>query len=713
MVLNCLRVPILQSLALVLTITAVGMLTALPASGHETDQYTLPLGREFQDLGPFASRYFYRAINRGVIAQNGRIRQAIDNHMPASEIESLQSADAIVAAVNGEFPYAVNIIEDFDHKVQESAMRERWPGHLPGYMPPASMTKYLMYPFNPMRAWDCATVKCYGVYLGADKIGHFTDMGMHYYNAWRGARKRGASEEDALAAAVAVGTDDPLMSEKTVLGWWTAADYSNADLVSNYTGFLFYRNLTEPIMLKGQMRPPMLVRDGACWKIAPHVRMDSDFFAWFISEHLDEAMNPGFFLEFMRDGMRGLATEWSVNVLEHRVDPNGVRRSPSWFLAKARELRAYYGANYGHLGGDEDLVLISKACFPNPKNDADRDVRGRMAIHRAVDAGDADALKQLLDGGANVNERIVSNEPQNSDWGCTPLHLAARDGRVDLVQLLIERGADVNARNHRGATPLHYAASSRPVSVFLLENKARADVADESGRTPLHWAARLGETPVVVLLMDRGFAPNARDLHGRAPLHDAATAGMAETASALIRRGAEVAAADEFHSTPLHEAASAKSADVVAVLLGARAPADARDDFGRTPLHEAARQRSQPVVAALLDAGAKPGIADAYGGTPLHIAARLGEQPVVALLVSRGADVYARSNTTHRTPIDEARNAGHAELAKLMQSGSGSLSDQGIGGATPASAVMDPQTKDPQTRNPQMKSSNVARTLNR
>jgi hypothetical protein len=119
-----------------------------------------------------------------------------------SEIEVLQSADAIVAAVNGEFPYAVNIIEDFDHKVQEDPMKQRWPGKLPGYMPPPSMTKYLMYPFNPVRAWDCATLKVYGVYLGADKVGHFVDMGMHYYNAYRAAKRSGASEDDALKAAV-------------------------------------------------------------------------------------------------------------------------------------------------------------------------------------------------------------------------------------------------------------------------------------------------------------------------------------------------------------------------------------------------------------------------------------------------------------------------------------------------------------------------------
>jgi hypothetical protein len=72
---------------------------------------------------------------------------------------------------------------------------------------------------------------------------------------------------------------------------------------------LFYRNLSEAMMLKGQERPPMLVRDGAYWKLAPARAMDSDFFAWFISDQLDEALNPGQFLDFMRDGMRGIATE--------------------------------------------------------------------------------------------------------------------------------------------------------------------------------------------------------------------------------------------------------------------------------------------------------------------------------------------------------------------------------------------------------------------
>jgi ankyrin repeat protein len=185
------------------------------------------------------------------------------------------------------------------------------------------------------------------------------------------------------------------------------------------------------------------------------------------------------------------------------------------------------------------------------------------------------------------------------------------------------------------------------------------------------------------------------DKHGRTPLHDAALAGMTEAATALVRHGANVAVADEFHSTPLHAAAAARSADVVAMLLNARAPGRRR-----RRLRAHSRCTKRPVSArsrswrCSSDAGANAAVADAYGGTPLHIAARLGAEPVVELLMSRGADVYARTNTTQRTPIDEAKQAGHEQLASLMASGSAA-------GAIPASATI----------HPQMQSKNVARML--
>src|SRR5690606_20440298 len=91
------------------------------------------------------------------------------------------------------------------------------------------------------------------------------------------------------------------ISESGIIGLFATGVRSNADLASNYLGFKFYRNLTEPVMLKGRQVEPMLVLRNGFWRLNLHVRPESDFFEAFISDHLNEALNPNVY-EF---GIRG------------------------------------------------------------------------------------------------------------------------------------------------------------------------------------------------------------------------------------------------------------------------------------------------------------------------------------------------------------------------------------------------------------------------
>ena len=114
--------------------------------------------------------------------------------------------------------------------------------------------------------------------------------------------------------------------------------------------------------------------------------------------------------------------------------------------------------------------------------------------------------------------------------GDTALHVAAAAHRPDLVSRLIECGADVGARNRRGAQPLHYAADGSPGS---------------SAWDPV------GQAAVVTLLVAAGADPNAKDKSGVAPLHRAVRTRSADAVRALLDSGADPTLTNKSGSSPM------------------------------------------------------------------------------------------------------------------------------------------------------------------
>lgn len=271
----------------------------------------------------------------------------------------------------------------------------------------------------------------------------------------------------------------------------------------------------------------------------------------------------------------------------------------------------------------------------------------------AVTRGDLRNVETLLAHRADVNALGPNGE--------TALARAATLGATEVARLLIDRGARVAVRfakvNH---TPLHAAAAHGfvPMMQLLLEHGADPDAKDSTGFTPLMDAAEQGRTLAIRILLLAGAKVDAVSTVRRSALWLASSRGHAESVGYLLNHGADPILAASDGQTALHIAAFNARPQAVRLLLEKRVPLNVVSRLG-TPLHCAA---AGPLMRAVLAAQAKPGqkpatagtaaesvacarllveagasleVADANGATALQIAAAFGNKEVLEILAAK------------------------------------------------------------------------------
>ncbi|MDR2481964.1 MAG: ankyrin repeat domain-containing protein [Spirochaetaceae bacterium] len=253
-----------------------------------------------------------------------------------------------------------------------------------------------------------------------------------------------------------------------------------------------------------------------------------------------------------------------------------------------------------------------------------------------------DIARRILDKNANVNAR--------NQEGDTALHIAVRQNEAALGELLISRGADIFLQNTRGESPLYLTFYSRGGVREWMFIPAVLTTKDGQGKTILHWAAEWKLDQVIPVIVTRGALVDAQNALGETPLFVAVRKNFPTTARALLQAGASLNGRDSLGNTVLHTAVRFEAQAAAEMLLNTKINVNAYNLNGNTPLHDAVRLGKYPFVSLFIQRGANIEIRDTEGNTALMTAIIVGNYRISDFIIRSGADVNTRNNEGN-TPL--------------------------------------------------------------
>ncbi|KAL6909249.1 putative ankyrin repeat protein [Trichoderma evansii] len=303
--------------------------------------------------------------------------------------------------------------------------------------------------------------------------------------------------------------------------------------------------------------------------------------------------------------------------------------------------------------GLKEIVMI---LLEDGQDIEGKDEHNWTALHMAARRGHAELVQLLVDKGARVN--AVSKVPTSSVSGATALHWAAQNGHEKVLEILLKNGAEIDLQTLHGETALHWAAENGHVgAITLLLNKgANLETKSEAGKTPLLTAAWAGEEAAMKILIERDAAlfPDT-DYSRDSLLHIAAA----------WEKGFNVNYRNKWGESALWSAAgiySQRQDDVVRLLL--------KKGRQHTALHHSAMEGFHTVVRLLLESGAEINTQTEFGDTALHLAAREGHKAgghkaLLDMLLEKEADITAETEAGD-TALKLAAWGGHEAIVRHL-----------------------------------------------
>jgi ankyrin repeat protein len=399
------------------------------------------------------------------------------------------------------------------------------------------------------------------------------------------------------------------------------------------------------------------------------------------------------------------------------------------------------------------ITLLLRGVDANSK-----DSTGQQPIHKAVKSGLSRTLEALLNGNVEVTASTHSGHtplelampldsklrqktasgiwrgtevsaPTSEYTPCLKLILervtttdinhggmlfeAVKDGRPDLVQLFLDKGAEVSAQSavFNKRTALHWASEKgfERIAELLIHHGGDPGVQDARGFVPLHYAASAGHEGICKILLPKMSNLNIKGNNGLTPYQSAKLQKRGAIAQLIINAGAEEASlpstfelragaieirhrdnlagrfkvesqghmrtlsgksisGDEYkrYAERLISAASMGDTEGVLLALSKGVSVGERDhEHNKTALHWACENGHTDIAQLLVDWGTSLTCQDQYGETCLHYAAESGHTDIVEILVQRGADVAIKDDR-ERTPLRCARDNHQTQAVKIL-----------------------------------------------
>lgn len=291
------------------------------------------------------------------------------------------------------------------------------------------------------------------------------------------------------------------------------------------------------------------------------------------------------------------------------------------------------------------MALIKKSSDINAE-----DKLGETLLEKAADQGFVDIVKMLLGKGAKITDRSI----------CA----AIQRGQSEVVKILFEVRGEITPDSPCVFQALSSIEEPNVVKAFL-EAGLDAKAKDKRGDSLLDWPMRLGQTEIVKLLLEAGFDPNEMKSYEEM-VFDAIGSDQVGIVKVFLEAGVSPNTKNKYDGSLLEKAVFGRNTDMVQILLdsGAKLPEDKR--ACSEMLYQAAEGNSPDIVKILLKLGVRPAKYDDSGWTIVHSAVYYSGGRALRFLLEEGFDPNAK-DSKGVTPLGRAKEWDKPKMIKILQ----------------------------------------------